>query len=407
MAPKLALAALAALILATPQPAKAEEVGANWSVSGLEPLGQPIGADATVIGYVRRDQRTYLQARNPASGGLLWEAEAEAHREAPVRAGRWIVYREPAEGFGPGYASLVVADPRTGRQIQRSPSMIFSGTPESCFENRAVCVTAAPEPEEAAHGYRLDLISGAFVPSADGIPGEGLIRIGTDITLIRDGKVLWRRPDPGAISRPEPGAPRDLEPSAPSRPAPSAPIGPAPSAPRGPEPSAPTRPEPAGVSRADAGTTGWTEFGGVWSGATRTGSAGLSAADGRLLWTAPGVLTDCGLPPGTPEIRCRAGRIERFDPLTGKAHWSAPLRGPVGVTAGAIVVRGVAISRNTGERAPATTAYWCLARGLATVCGDEGTPPITAWTAVGAVAAGYAVVATPAGYLGRSVDPAP
>ncbi|MEU4695165.1 hypothetical protein [Actinoplanes sp. NPDC023714] len=321
----------------------------RWTVAGLEPIGQPLAAGAAIIGYTRRDQRFYLTARNPANGSPLWEAEAI--KDEPVRAGEWIVYREPEEALGPGYASLVVADPLTGRQIQRSPSMIFSGTPRRCFHDRAVCVTAAPEPGEEGHGYRLDLISGAFIPSGAGIPGEGLIRIGTEVVLIRDGAVLWRRPDPGVLR--------------------------------------------------------WTEIGGVWVGRTRTGSVGLAATDGRLLWTVPGTLTDCGVPLRAAVIRCRAGRVESYDPLTGKAHWSAPLRGPIGAGAGAIVVRGVAIALTTGARSPAAGPYWCFtSAGLATICGG-GVPPVAAWRAVGAESAGYAVVATPAGYFGMSVDATP
>jgi hypothetical protein len=373
MAPTSALAALAALTLAClaalpgAGPANADPAGGGagpgdgagasgfWAVDGVEPIGQPVAVGAAIVGYTRRDQRVYLQARDPASGDLLWEAEAVEDR--PVRAGEWLVYRESQADFGDGYESLVVADPLTGTQSQRSPAMVMSGSPQSCHGGRAVCVSAAPEAGEPPHGYRLDLGSGAFIPAGAGVAGEGLIRIGTEIALVRDGVVLWRRPDPGV--------------------------------------------------------TQWAEspVGGVWTGATATGSLGLSASGGSVLWTRPGTLADCGFPLRDNAVRCRDGRIEGFDPMTGKAHWSVPLRGPVGVGAAAIVVRGVAIALPTGERSPATGAYWCMTGGLASICGaakdgeSEVNPPVEAWTAVGAVAGDHVVVATVGGYLGRPVRP--
>ncbi|BAL88649.1 hypothetical protein AMIS_34290 [Actinoplanes missouriensis 431] len=372
MAPKLAVAALAALTLAClAGVAPAAAHGARqWAVSGVEPLGQPVAVGAAIIGYERRDQQVYIRSRSPETGAALWEAEAVPG--VPVRAGRWVVYREPQPEFGDGYTSLVVADPLTGTQAQRSPTMIFQGEPRSCFGDGAVCVTAAPAQGEPMHGYRLNLTSGAFIPAAEGISGEGLITIGTELALVRDGAVLWRRPDPKATRW-------TLVPTGPG--APSGPGAPA----AGAGPSGPGAP-PAG---------------GVWVGSTPTGSVGLDAADGTLLWTSAGVLRDCGIPLRAPTIRCRDGRIEAFDPITGTARWSVPLRGPVEVAGDdAIVIRGVSISLATGKRGNASGPRWCFTGGLASVCGHDGVPPVSAWTAIGAVAAGHVVVATPAGYLG-------
>lgn len=428
MAPKLAVAAFAAVTLAwlaDPGVGAAERWrlagqqvpgdAGRWSVSDIQPLGQPLAVGSAIIGYGRRDQRVHLQGRSPSTGTLLWEAEAIP--DVPVGVAGKVVYREPQPDFGDGYASLVVADPLTGVQIQRSPAMIFAGAPQGCFAGRAVCVSATPVAGQPWHGYRLDLTSGAFIPAGEGISGEGLIRIGPEVALVRDAAVLWRRPDPGAArwTRVAPVAqtvPR-AGPAPASSPAPTAGPAPAASPPPTVSPAPTASPAPAAA---------------VWVGETATGSVGLAESDGALLWTQAGAVSDCGLPVRAVPVRCRGGLIEGFDAYTGKALWSVPINGPIAVAGNsAIVVAGVAVSLSTGERRPAAGPFWCLTgtgkaagpagtarpagaagwSGTVEVCGGAGLPPVPAWAAVGAVAQGYAVVATPTGYSGISADSTP
>ena len=422
MATQLAAAMLAALTLAVPAPQAAP---AAWAVSGATPAGQPIAVGDVAVGHVTRGDRHWVRGIAPATGRTLWESEA-AGEQGPVRVGGRAVFLQPEPDFGPNYASLVVVDPADGSPVHRSPAMLFGTAPESCFGERAVCVTATPVPEEPLHGYRLNLENGAYIPFDVPVGaralGHGLVELGDRIGQVRDGAVRWEWPLTSAF--------------------------------------------PAGFGIDDG--TPWELSSGVHLGsaygpgaraataltrnlAVDTASAGLAAIDGRVLWSERGTSIGCGGRIGLPghAVRCRYRgeetmayatstakhrgldvTVEGFDPRTGRTRWRVPLGAEPALAGGG---RGVAVAGprtvlagealldlGTGAvtRPAPGSVFWCprpspvpgqfsrgASRPVASPCRADGspvtgTPPAEASAAIGAVAGGHAVVATPDGFRG-------
>ncbi|MEV6302748.1 PQQ-binding-like beta-propeller repeat protein [Actinoplanes sp. NPDC051861] len=474
-APRAAAPRAAAPRAAAPR-AAAPRAARQWTTSGATPIGRPIAVGGVAVGYALRAQRLYARALTPATGAVRWEHEISPSAQpataelAPVRAGEDVVLLQPEPAFSPQHARLSVVDPATGREVQRSPAMLFSTAPESCFAGRSVCALATPEAGEPVLGYRLNLDSGAFSPYAQdapqgarGLAAPGLVALGAapteQIAQLRDGAQRWRQPLTAIFPRvpAATGTTWNLHATE------AVYVG-------------------SGYARALRGTTATT-----LDLATDPISAALDETTGRLLWRQPGTVTDCAgrISLTRRGVRCRySGKImtsyanrattsshlqvalEGFDPRTGATRWSTPLGAATKLAIGesrlpvadenTIAVNGLLIDLRTGSRAEpaAGQVMWCpkrvrfdlagtkrlggevvspcdaLGRPIATspapvpaggndgdlpaggndgdlpAGGNDGDlPPAT--LAVGAVAGGFAIVATATGYSGTAIPAAP
>ncbi|MFC7529961.1 hypothetical protein [Actinoplanes sp. GCM10030250] len=467
---RLSLSAATAPPSAGPRVAAAPRVARQWTTTDAAPIGRPLAVDGVLVGYVMRARHVYARGIAPATGRMLWEQEVSPSLQptgseiAPHRVGNHAVLLQPEPAFSPDHARLTVLDPRTGRELHRTPAMLFSSPPESCFAGRSVCALATPETGDPVRGYRLNLDSGAFIPYAETAPQgarhlgpQGLIALGPttaeQIALLRDGTLHWQRPLPAVFPRVP--------------------------ATTGTRWTLHTNTNDAATAHAanadaDAGADADAYTGSGYARGTRSKtavtldlardpvSAGLDATDGHLLWRQYGTVIDCGGRIALPGrgVRCRyrgtvtttnASRtttsaalkvnLEGFDPRTGKSRWSVPL-GPataLAVGAGRLPVADentivapaptgpLLIDLRTGSTSkPAAGAVvWCpkavrfpyrtattmrTGGDVFTPCTPSGrpsvaSPPPATARAIGTVVANFAVIPTPTGYQGTEVTP--
>jgi outer membrane protein assembly factor BamB len=288
----------------------------------------------------------YLHGLDSKTGKPLWKNEISPGRVVSGIAIEVLTVDNKAVYFRPAptptdrlSAQLVVADPATGRDLVTTRPHDFVSNPEACDEDaKSVCVeiweggsrrsmALRPGARELAPDQPDGIYAGMRGVGEDGLM-DFLVRNPDKIGVVHRGKVLWKR-DVAQIFGPGHSTDYgwDLVKTAKS-----------------------------GVYY---GSVGWDGF---RSPATTslplkvgTVTAGFRASDGRPLWVAPatgyaclgairrpaasgadfrdlpircrytGVLKNIGPHGGTLDADGLTVTVERFDPVTGKTLWSAPL----------------------------------------------------------------------------------
>jgi hypothetical protein len=318
-----------------------------WSRSDLKPIGQFVGVAGVAVGYITDSTtRLYLIGVDPATGNVLWKKDASPGEVTlgigitPTIIGERITYFRP-DPKGDLYARLILADPRTGADIAATGPALFSSSPQPCSNKVDVCTASRDRYDRSALPYRLRAADGKYVRENPGIPAgarsigeKGLLDFGGRnpemMGLVREGRLLWKRPladafPPGFSS--DNGWDWQLFPA---------------------------QHVYAGSVYGEVGGSEASGF--TMDLATLVASAGLSEADGTVLWRDPGSLIGCfgtllvavnpddrdspiaparcryrgteTWPPGKDTTATFTGldvTIEGFDVTTGKVTWSQPV----------------------------------------------------------------------------------
>jgi hypothetical protein len=197
--------------VASPGSGGAPRLTEAWRNTTLHPIDQPKAIGSVAVGVVTGPDRTlFVIGIDPATGVRLWQQPLTPSRITPgvqvdltkVGDGKVAYFRPTRE---PGFAELVIADARTGRDIVRSPQGLFSSPAELCPDGRDVCTTWAESFSSSRDQYRLIVATGEFLPDNSGGPisartlsKSGLLdlgdRPGNTLGLLRDGKLLWTTP---------------------------------------------------------------------------------------------------------------------------------------------------------------------------------------------------------------------
>jgi outer membrane protein assembly factor BamB len=429
---------------------------AIWRNTELHPVGQPAAFDAVVVGIVSvDDDKLFIVGLDPANGGKLWQQPITPSSVAPGVAirvkkvdGNRVAYFRPTGGSG-RQAELVVADARTGRDLAKSSTGVFSSGPRACANGTAVCVLSRVG-DVSVREFRLEIATGRYRVNSERLPrgtrsisDAGLLDLGdrpdNTLGLLRNGVLQWRTSISSAF--------------------------------------------PSGFST----DNGWSwdlfadhrvivgsvygepsivDANRVWDLARTEATAGLSEATGEVLWRDRGSAFHCHMANINYPVRCRESgvaisspdapvsykglqvTVEGFDVATGMTTWSVPMGATMALTsarerpiAGAtqVIVDApagpVVLDYATGKtHAPIPGAtYWCMTSNnytlaypyqtedgplykrsggeLAAICDAHRQPatalPSTAATiAAGAQVGGYAVIATHHGYVGLDVSQA-
>lgn len=417
-----------------------------WARSDLRPVGQPLAVGGVAVAAIHDGADLFVVALEPSTGRELWRRPASPGNVVPgvavgpTTAGGKVVYFRP-DPAGDLFARLVIAEPRTGKDLATTAPLQFNSTPRVCDDGVDVCTVSRAGPDAAYGAFRLKVASGEYAPMDTGLPPQarligtgGLIDVGgrdpEELGRLRDGKLVWRRPLREAF--------------------------------------------PAGFSSSNGWA--WLHYptAGVFVGsvlgksvdgtdnpAATTASAGLDEDTGTVLWQDPGSNVGCYgtlfgiLDPHDPQrqvlaLRCRGTTqgvtVERFDVRTGATKWAVPIgaapslqRGGDRATAVAgpamlSIVAGAVLDVATGTHRPARLdeRFWCrrpytfdyrepyrypdgqqthTRHGTtAFACDGSWTPAATglpsgaATTAVGARIGQQAVVATDIGFAGYRIS---
>ena len=431
------------------------ELALRWRKPELQAIDQPMVIAGLAIAVVADREQLFLVAIDPATGQKLWRQEigsGAARRGARVRPVQIgddkVAYLRPVHGASlEGYAELVIADVRSGRDLVKSPTALFRSPPVACGHETAVCITTEESGADRREHVRLELATGAYVVDNRNIPRRaGLMSVhngaelfdfgdGPDNTLglMRDGRMAWhlrfREAFPHRLARSD-GLFWHLYRD------PQVIVG--------------------SIIIGYPGNGRW-----VYELATDNATVGLSEATGKVLWRDVGSI-HCWIGIDHAPVRCRsrgtvtyeedgpssfdnvAVTVEGFDPATGKTTWATPVGraedlaegGHPPAIAGATMVaiarpeRWLVLDYVTGAAAPAApdATFWCMAsahyayprmwyRGVlsgheprpggyvAFICNGDGKPGAVlpsadATFAAGAQIGSYAVLATGDGLLG-------
>jgi hypothetical protein len=409
-----------------------------------------------LVGLLLDGKKMFVAGLDPATGRQLWKQEASPSELTPgitlsvTVVGDRVVYFRPIP-TGPLYAQLVVADPKTGKDLAVAGPHLFSSSPAPCSqrpEDRDVCTVSRAYSIQESRPYRLKMDTREYVPEDAGVARyrslgpNGLVDLAVRnpeyLAVVRDGKVAWRTPVAQAFP---PGFSTDNGWNWRYRGEEHMFVG---------SVFGPGTELPGGGVRADLSVAGM---------------AALSETDGSVLWRDNGSAIDClGTVSVSAPVRCRYKGIatysregppsfegldvtvEGYDRRSGATTWSAPVgavpalaggASPSLATAGQTTVLvqtptgPVVLDLTTGARqAPAANAaFWCatatqtfeyetpfvyesgrtvtrrVGAPVAFTC-DAGTkpaaglPPWQVTKAVGADAGGVVVVATATGYTG-------
>ncbi|MFI1990550.1 hypothetical protein [Actinoplanes sp. NPDC020271] len=417
------------------------------------------------VGQVSQDRRTFAVGIDPVTGREIWRQEASPSQVtpgvevAPVAIGDKVAYFRPNSEHGQ-LARLVIADPRTGNDLQVSGPQLFLSSPEPCSGNVDVCVLSHEKTDDEVKPHKFSPATGKYVAVTSKMPQDartigtaGLLgfdgRNPEEIGLLRDGRIRWTTKLGDAF--PEGfstdwgwswllyGKEKVYAGSVYGKPA---------------EPYDQRRTEDLSTNRA---------------------MAAVSEDDGSVLWRDTGSVIGCNGIYGTDEdktyfpVRCRYRGSETIDPdqkatftfaglevtmegfevQTGRTTWSVPLGAaenletfakpfPVTGTNEIVVTPGndipLVIDADSGKSrtAAADATFWCLSSykydyiepftnrlgdtihlriggNQATTCSATGnpatgTPSAAATSAVGAHIGPYVVMATDTGFTGYSVN---
>ncbi len=181
-----------------------------WTRTDLKPIGQLTAVAGVAVGYVADGGRLQLLALDPATGRTLWQRAAspgEVVTGIPVTVAvvddKVVYYRSDPKGNL--FASMVVADPRTGEDLAATAPALFVSPPDACSNTTDVCTTSRASYKDRAVPHRLRMTDKQYVPENTGeaagsrsIGPEGLTDLGArdpeTLAVVRDGKVLWKRP---------------------------------------------------------------------------------------------------------------------------------------------------------------------------------------------------------------------
>lgn len=194
-------------------PPRAEQV---WSLDAAI-IGQPQAAGDVALVYVEQEQAQELAlvGVDAVTGEQLWSQPASPGEVVPGIAVVPTVL-EGADGqplaayFRPDptgnlFARLVLADPRTGKDVFATAPLLFGSTPRACSDDRDVCVQARSGYDGQRSTMRLRLADGSLLPEPESVDGfvrgigpEGLSDVrpgGVEyLARVQDGAVVWKTP---------------------------------------------------------------------------------------------------------------------------------------------------------------------------------------------------------------------
>lgn len=181
-----------------------------WTRTDLKPIGQLTAVAGVAVGYVADNGRLQLLALDPATGRTLWQRAAspgEVVTGIPVTVAvvddKVVYFR--ADPKGNLFASMVVADPRTGEDLAATAPALFVSPPDECSNKTDVCTISRTSYQDRAVPHRLRMTDKQYVPENTGEPAgsrsigpDGLTDLGTrkpeTLAVVRGGTVLWKRP---------------------------------------------------------------------------------------------------------------------------------------------------------------------------------------------------------------------
>ncbi|MFC4047098.1 PQQ-binding-like beta-propeller repeat protein [Dactylosporangium siamense] len=181
-----------------------------WTRTDLKPIGQLTAVAGVAVGYVADSGRLQLLALDPATGKTLWQRAASPGEvvtgiavTVTVVDGKVVYFR--ADPKGNLFASMVVADPRSGEDLAVTAPALFVSPPAECSNKTDVCTISRTSYKDRAVPHRLRMTDKQYVEENTGEPAGarsigagGLTDLGTrkpeTLAVVRDGKVVWKRP---------------------------------------------------------------------------------------------------------------------------------------------------------------------------------------------------------------------